>query len=237
MTKPESPRWRFAEYEPVGVDLGTHANVERYDANQGTNAEAEDQLLDRLGIQAGTRLIDLACGTGSFAIRAAGRGADVHAIDVSSAMLEYAQSKASEADVDVAWHRSGFLDYVHHGALADVVTTKSALHQLPDMWKQEALLKAAAMLRPGGTFYLWDVIFSFDPRDAHHELERWIEAMGGTGFTTQDFETHVREEFSTYSWIIEGLLERAGLRVTGARTSGPTYAEYICQRAVDPAGP
>jgi len=98
------------------------------------------------------------------------------------------------------------------------------------MWKQQALLNAARMLRPGGRFYLSDVVFSFDPADADRELERWITTMGGTGFSVDDFTTHVREEFSTYAWIIEGLLERAGLHIEHKAYSGPTYAEYICRR-------
>jgi len=35
-------------------------------------------------------------------------------------------------------HRAGFLDYSHPAGTVDVVITKSALHQLPDFWKQRA---------------------------------------------------------------------------------------------------
>ena len=115
----------------------------------------------------------------------------------------------------------------------DVVTTKAALHQLPDFWKQQALLNVAAMLRPGGLFYLWDVVFSFDPADADAELERWIAASGrpaGEGFTRADFESHVRDEFSTYAWILEGLLARAGFDIVTSEFPTPTHAEFVCRR-------
>lgn len=36
------------------------------------------------------------------------------------------------------------------------------------------------MLRPGGTFYLWDAIFGFDPADAVAELQRWVAAARDT---------------------------------------------------------
>ncbi|MER6129050.1 hypothetical protein ABT173_42125 [Streptomyces sp. NPDC001795] len=36
------------------------------DRNQGTDPDADDALLDRLGIAAGIRLVDPACGTGSL---------------------------------------------------------------------------------------------------------------------------------------------------------------------------
>jgi putative AdoMet-dependent methyltransferase len=50
--------------------------VARYDRNQGTDAARDNALLDRLGVRAGTRLVDLACGTGSLVVEAARRGAD-----------------------------------------------------------------------------------------------------------------------------------------------------------------
>lgn len=226
-----SPPWYFREYAPVGVELGTPQAVAAYDRNQGTSAERDDELLDRLGVTSGTVLVDLACGTGSFVVAAARRGAEAHGVDVSPEMLRFARNRADGEGVSARWHHAGFLDHRHQGPAADVVTTKSALHQLPDMWKQHALRGAAAMLRPGGTFYLWDVMFSFDPVDADRELQRWVDAAAGGGsFSREDFETHVREEFSTYTWILEGLLDRAGLEVVSTSYPTPVYGEIVCRK-------
>ncbi len=230
-TRPR-PAWSFREYAPVGVDLGRPEAVARYDRNQGTDPAADDALLDRLGVTAGTRLVDLACGTGSFVVRAARRGARAHGVDVSEEMLAFARARAERAGVAPHWHRAGFLDYRHEGGPADVVTTKSALHQLPDFFKQQALLNVAGMLRPGGTFYLWDVIFAFPPAEADARIEEWIDRVArpaGEGFTREDFETHVREEFSTHEWILEGMLERAGFAVITRAFPHPTYGEYVCR--------
>lgn len=231
-TRPR-PAWLFREYEPVGVDLGSPAAVAAYERNQGTDPDADDTLLDRLGVGAGTRLVDLACGTGSLVVQAARRGAEAHGVDVSAEMLAFARSKAEAADVPAHWHQAGFLDYVHHAEPVDVVTTKAALHQLPDFWKQQALLNAAALLRPGGTFYLWDVIFSFPPADAAERVQQWIDSVAHPetqGFTRTDFETHVREEFSTYSWILKGMLNRAGFDIVSHTSPSPTHGEFICHR-------
>ncbi|MDP9023096.1 MAG: hypothetical protein M3N57_10495 [Actinomycetota bacterium] len=84
-----------------------------------------------------------------------------------------------------------------------------------------ALVRVADALRPGGAFYRWDAIWSFAAHDTLTQLLAWIERMAqppGEGFTRADFETHVREEFSTFSWIIEGMIQRAGLTVEAART-------------------
>lgn len=229
----ERPGWLFYEYEPVGVDLNSADAVATYDRNQGTDPEADDALLDRLGVAAGTQLVDLACGTGSLVVQAALRGAEAHGVDIAAGMLDFARARAERAGVTAHWHRAGYLDYEHRSGPADVVTSKAALHQLPDFWKQQALCNAAEVLRPGGTFYLWDVIFSFEPAEAAQRLEEWIAAAGrpaGQGFTREDFAAHVREEFSTYSWILEGMLDRADFEIVSRTFQTPTHGEYLCRR-------
>lgn len=44
-----------------------------------------------------------------------------------------------------------------------------------------------------------------------------------------DFETHVWEEYSTFTWIIEGMLARVGFEFESNYLS-PTMAEYICRK-------
>ena len=55
---------------------------------------ANDALFDRAGMGAGTRLIDIACGSGYAAGVAAGRGAEVSGLDASEALIAIAQQMA-----------------------------------------------------------------------------------------------------------------------------------------------
>jgi putative AdoMet-dependent methyltransferase len=54
--------------------------------------EKELALVTRLGITSGQTVIDLGAGTRTFAIQTALAGASVHGVDISQAMLNYAQS-------------------------------------------------------------------------------------------------------------------------------------------------
>ncbi len=227
------PAWYFDESKMAGVDFEDAAQVEVYDRNQTVSTpEKEQALVTRLGIGAAHRVIDLGAGTGNFAIQAARAGASVHAVDISQAMLTYAQSKAQTAGATaIEFHKAGFLTYDHQDEAADFVITKNALHILPDFWKMAAFLKIAAMLKPKGVFYLRDAIFSFPAAEYAASIETWIKQVSkpqGEGWTAQDFEMHVREEHSTFAWVIEGMLTRVGFEIVEVNYSTPTYAEYLC---------
>ena len=120
------PPWVFAEFAPVGVDLDSVESVEVYDRNQGTHTARDDALLDRLSVGRDTVFVDLGTGTGSLPVRAALRGADVHAVDVSANMLAFAARRAEDAGVSVQQHHAGFLSHGFDPASVDVVTTRSA---------------------------------------------------------------------------------------------------------------
>jgi SAM-dependent methyltransferase len=75
---------------------------------------------------------------------------------------------------------AGFLTYLHHGDPADVVYSRYALHHLPDFWKAVALDRIHAILRPGGIFRLWDVVFNFRPSEAAERIEAWCSTGGST---------------------------------------------------------
>ncbi len=227
------PDWVFREFSPVGVDLDSPDSVEAYDRNQGTETAKDDALLDRLPVGPATVFVDLGTGTGSLPVRAAIRGAEAHAVDVSMNMLTFASRRAESAGVQLHTHHAGFLSHDFGAETADVVATRSALHQLPDTWKQSALNRIATILRPGGMFYLWDAMWSFDAADLDVQLPAWIDTMAkpdGEGFTREMFEMHVRDEFSTFTWILEGMIVRAGLEVVESNFPAPWYGEFLARR-------
>ncbi|MBD2514750.1 methyltransferase domain-containing protein [Nostoc sp. FACHB-973] len=230
------PNWYFDESKMAGVNFEDAAQAESFDFKQPSSTpEKEQALVSRLGITSGQIVIDLGAGTGTFAIQASLTGASIHAVDISQAMLTYARNKAHKAGAtSIQFHRAGFLTYEHCDRLADLVVTKAALHILPDFWKMVAFLRIASMLKPSGRFFLRDAIFSFPPAEYEAALQAWIERAAkpeGQGWTKQDYEMHVREEHSTFAWIIEGMLKQAGFRIVEMNHVSPVLAEYLCEKA------
>jgi hypothetical protein len=82
------------------------------------------------------------------------------------------------------------------------------------------------MLRKGGRIFLADVVFSGE--DIHTSIAAWIEKMAATAGpqVAERIEDHVRREYSTWGWIMEGLLQRAGLRIDRAEYTDGVLAQY-----------
>ena len=128
--------------------------------------------------------------------------------------------------------QAGLLTYEHDGELADFVYSRHALHHLPEFWKVMALERITSMLRPDGVLRLRDLVFSCEPSEAERTIEAWLAAAAAqpaSGWTRAELETHLREEYSTFTWLLEPMLERAGFEIRDAsyRPSRP-YAAYTC---------
>ena len=81
---------------------------------------------------------------------------------------------------------------------------------------------------------LRDIVYSFEPGEADAVLSAWYAAAvvdPVEGWTAGELEHHVRTEYSTYSWLLEPMLERAGFDVRESWYSeSRTYARYVCNR-------
>lgn len=65
--------------------------------------DASDVTIDRLGVEPGQDVLDVATGTGNAAIRSAERGAGVIGLDQVPELLEAALARASAAGLDIDW--------------------------------------------------------------------------------------------------------------------------------------
>lgn len=229
------PDWYLDELRYAGPEHLDPAYVVGYDRKAGTDFAAEVDALRALGLGPASTLVDLGAGTGGLALAAAPHCRRVVAVDVSPTMLDVLRSRAERlglANVDGV--QAGFLSYAHQGEPADIVYSRNALHHLPDFWKVVALERVAALLRPGGVLRLRDLVFACAPAELGRVVEAWLAgavASPEVGWTRAEFVTHLQTEYSTFTWLLEPMLERAGFLIRAAEYSpSQVYVAYTCVR-------
>jgi len=224
---PDETAWAGAEH----LDA---AYVAAYEAKSGYDPSADLDALGELGLGPESVVVDLAPGTGVFSAAVAPRCRQVVAIDVSPAMTAALRTKREALGLEnLTVVEAGFLSYAHEGDPADFAFCRNALHQVPDFWKGIALRRIHDVLRPGGVLRVLDLVFDFEPAEANEHIASWLAGAvedPARGFTAAELATHLRTEYSTYTWLFETLLERAGFSILERSTRRSAYAAYTCRR-------
>lgn len=110
-----------------------------------------DELVERTQIRRGERVLDVGCGTGIVARRAAPRvGADgeVVGLDLNEGMLRTARQASTDIDSPIAWQVGDALDLPYGDEAFDVVFCQQSLQFFPDQSK--ALGEMHRVLKPDG---------------------------------------------------------------------------------------
>lgn len=228
----QQAEWMYDEYQHCGVDYSKIETVGEYDRRhqdfRDFQAEAA-AMKDLLGLTEMDRVIDLGAGTGGITVHLAERVGHIYAVDISEPMLEACRRKCKTAGrTNVSFHQGGFLSYEHTDEQVDAIISSTAMHHLPDMFKQIALLRCYDMLKPGGQFLLVDVVFSFPAHAYDTALQEWTD--GFPAETKTEAITHIKSEHSTFDWIMTGMLDRTGFIVEQAQARDHSIKTYVCRK-------
>ncbi len=158
-TTDEQPAWVEA-----GKAWSRHALDWAYRFESYGN-DAIESIFGRLGIGPDTDLLDMACGSGLAATRAARLGATVAGLDASDALINIAQRRTPNADFVVG----DMFELPWDGYSFDVVTSFNGIWGGCDA----ALAEAHRVLRPGGSVGL-----TFWGRGSNLDMRDWFFALG-----------------------------------------------------------
>lgn len=169
-----------------------------------------EAVFDRLGLTAGTRLLDVGCGAGLAAQLAASRGARVWGLDASAVMLEIARSRVPEGEFRLG--DMAALPYAE--ASFDVVTGFNSFQFATDLLAVFGQVKR--VIRPGGS-----VVVALWGRPEECETAATINAISRL---VPDPRPGARGPFALSGpGVVEVALTQAGLCPTGSGAVGCPY--------------
>ena len=118
----------------------------------------KERLLSQACIDEGASVLDLGCGTGTFAIRAKRRhpGATIVGVDGDPKVLSLARRKAAAAEAHVRLDTGLSFDLPYSDAQYDRVVSSLFFHHLTAADKRRTILEANRVLVPGGQFHVAD---------------------------------------------------------------------------------
>jgi ubiquinone/menaquinone biosynthesis C-methylase UbiE len=116
------------------------------------------RVLELAALHDGEDVLDLACGTGTLAVKAkrATPGASLTGVDGDAAVLRRAREKARAAGVDVDFHKGLSTQLPYPDASFDCVLSTLFFHHLSDDAKRATAVEVRRVLRPGGRLVVAD---------------------------------------------------------------------------------
>src|SRR6202042_1994123 len=219
--------WYYNERRQIGLDSAVAAIYDRHD-DSDLRARA---ALTMLGVKPGWRVADIGCVNGGLACEAALMGAEVDPIHISPAMLGLANIQARDRRVAIRTQPAGLLSFAYQPNSYDLIVSEFTLHHLPDFWKAVALSRIYSALKPGASFFLRDIVFVSLPDGAERDVEQWADFnIKNHGFSRDSVVTHMRDEHSTFGWVIERMLTDVGFAMVSADYHAPLHGAYLLRK-------
>jgi 2-polyprenyl-3-methyl-5-hydroxy-6-metoxy-1,4-benzoquinol methylase len=219
--------WYYTQRRRVGLDTAV-ASI--YDVSEDSDARAR-HALTTLGVQRGWRIADIGCGNGVLATEAALMGAEVDAIDISPAMLGLAEIYARDRKANIRTQPAGLLSFAYQPNSYDLIVSEFTLHHLPDFWKAVAMSRIFNALKPGANFYLRDMVFVSMPDGVERDVEGWADfSIKNHDVERDSVMTHMRDEYSTFGWVMERMLTETGFTLVAADYHAPLHGTYLLRK-------
>ncbi len=154
------------------------------------------EFLDRLGVDPGTSLLDVACGSGQLALIAAGMGAKVTGVDIATNAILAARGRAASEGYDIRFDEGDAEALPYEAASFDVVASLFGA-----MFAPRPELVAAELLRvcrPGGRIAMGNWTREGFIGQMFKTFARFIAPPGMPSPVLWGDESTVRERFGTH---------------------------------------
>ncbi len=195
---------RFYETCWGGADI----HIGRYDTGDESVAQASaamtQYLIDRAGIMAGARVLDIACGFGGTLIALAQRGCTAKGIDISQSCINRARASIDAAGLShsIDAKLGDFHNLEPDSKGWDAVVCQEAI--IHSTQKRKAFEEVFRVLKPGGTFAFSDIVTG-ENADLAKVEPAFLRLGAVVGVTIDDYQHMACEAGFEISFIEERL--------------------------------
>lgn len=205
----------------------THSVPENYDRYMGPMLfePYADDLVGRLEVRDGMRVLEVACGTG-IATRhlrtLLPAGCELVASDLSEPMLNFARSKFNDNDA-IEWQQADAMALPFPDQSFDAVVCQFGLMFVPD--KLAAIREMHRVLKPGGQllFNTWDRLEQNDFTSVAHNAEMSFFADDPPKFYEIPFSLYDPDQLQ--NWMEEAGFTNVTVRTLNLPTVSPSAAD------------
>jgi demethylmenaquinone methyltransferase/2-methoxy-6-polyprenyl-1,4-benzoquinol methylase/phosphoethanolamine N-methyltransferase len=192
---------------------GLHYDLISKLMGMGVNDRNSRMVVELAQVQAGHKVLDVGCGTGSLTLTVktyTGASGEVVGIDASPEMIDAARKKTGNDGGQVTFE-IGLIEKIPYPEAAfDVVISRLAIHHLPDDLKRIGFEEIYRVLKPGGHLLVAD----FKPPD-NFLLQHIALVFFGHGMMSKD----VRE--------IPPLVKQAGFVEISINLTRSAFMGYV----------
>lgn len=169
-----------------------------------------------------TRILEIGCGIGQFAceLKRVHPNAEVTATDISGPMIRYGHMRAVEQNMDVHFAQmpSEALDFPDRHF--DLVVSHILFHEIPLEVIDRTLAEVKRVLRPGGTYVMWDFASAEPGRPTYSGLVGLMDAAdNGEPYAIEFVNCNV-----------EGKLEQLGFHLRSRVAPNVMMGSRVCDK-------
>ena len=219
------PRWYDGYFEEEYLDcIALRISPER------TQQEAQF-VFDALGLEAGARVLDLACGHGRLTIELARRGLRMTGLDLSPRSLEFGRKHAEEAGLEIEFIEADMREIARVNQFDAVINVFTAFGYFQEEKENQRVLDGVEQaLKPGGAFLL-DTLNSV-ALWARYRENMWEEIEGTDTLFLQEHSYDILRGRNHARWLF---VHADGRRVEIAH-SVRVYAPHELASMLEAAG-
>ena len=227
----------FKERQRATWAAGDYVTLSEYISDVG------ERVVERAGVKAGMRVLDVACGPGNAAFPAARAGARVTGLDFAPELLEAGRRKGAAAGVEIEWVEGDAEELPFEaGAFDRVVSTfghmfaprhQRAADEMSRVGRERGVIAICCWTPEGtvGEVFRANASFMPPPPDFASPPILWgteghVREMFGAVATDFEFERHSATiEWESIEGFADFFMDRFGPMVTAKQMLGERFGE------------